>query len=606
MNLASQSVLEGLNACLDHRGQVYVPELDQTFSSHPNFIVFAAQNPHHHGGGRKGLPASFVNRFTVVYADIFTADDLLTICQQLYPDLVSDQVTHLIEWVMGLSRTTLKDGNDKADGGPWEFNLRDILRWLQLLTSQELLMPAAAPADYHSLLFFQRLRSLDIREKLITSQGPRLSSAGSPHSLFHNLSQLSYQVGRGLILRQSNPTLNRQLTSTSFSLDLQLLESIVLCVQHQWPCLLVGPPASGKSRLIYHLASNVAANLVEFPMNSEMDTMDLIGGYEQVDANRHILLAIEQLRALLEDAARRSLMTTADIAEVIGLVEQLRSIDVQDHQKLQFILRTLRSASTLSGFPSILEKCEALASVSSLESGENRIRFEWADGVLVEALKKGQWLVLDNANICNSSVLDRLNSLLEPNGVLAINEHRLLDGSVEIVRPHPSFRLFLTMDPRHGELSRSMRNRCIELFIPKYATLPNSKVSRASLESSMFRYKSFQCIDWKSFDEGSFRALATVCFDHLAFSDFQNIRLWYEQVENGLLQIHSSYIPVFFSILDTYVRMFDSKKIVLIKILELYRALASKPSFPQDYYYAQVSLHYRTFLWRSLMIISTL
>nr|CAI5834233.1 unnamed protein product [Callosobruchus analis] len=31
LNLASQSVLEGLNACLDHRGEIYIPELDKTF-----------------------------------------------------------------------------------------------------------------------------------------------------------------------------------------------------------------------------------------------------------------------------------------------------------------------------------------------------------------------------------------------------------------------------------------------------------------------------------------------------------------------------------------------------------------------------------------------
>ena len=81
MNLASQSVLEGLNACLDHRGEVYISELGQTFKRHPNFSVFAAQNPHHQGGGRKGLPASFVNRFTVVYADVFRPEDLQLIWQ---------------------------------------------------------------------------------------------------------------------------------------------------------------------------------------------------------------------------------------------------------------------------------------------------------------------------------------------------------------------------------------------------------------------------------------------------------------------------------------------------------------------------------------------
>ena len=67
MNLASQSVLEGLNACLDHRGQVFISELGQTFYIHPGHTrIFACQNPFHLGGGRKGLPQSFLNRFIQV------------------------------------------------------------------------------------------------------------------------------------------------------------------------------------------------------------------------------------------------------------------------------------------------------------------------------------------------------------------------------------------------------------------------------------------------------------------------------------------------------------------------------------------------------------
>ena len=87
MNLASQSVLEGLNSCLDHRQQVYISELDQTFHRHPDFKLFAAQNPHHQGSGRKGLPASFVNRFTVVFVDALKDEDLALICQRKFPSV---------------------------------------------------------------------------------------------------------------------------------------------------------------------------------------------------------------------------------------------------------------------------------------------------------------------------------------------------------------------------------------------------------------------------------------------------------------------------------------------------------------------------------------
>ncbi|KAJ7733787.1 P-loop containing nucleoside triphosphate hydrolase protein, partial [Mycena maculata] len=85
MNLAPQAVLEGLNAVLDHRGSVYIPELGCSFTRHPAFRIFAAQNPLNQGGGRKGLPKSFVNRFTKVYVEELTPNDLLLLCQHLFP-----------------------------------------------------------------------------------------------------------------------------------------------------------------------------------------------------------------------------------------------------------------------------------------------------------------------------------------------------------------------------------------------------------------------------------------------------------------------------------------------------------------------------------------
>ena len=102
MNLASQSVLEGLNACLDHRGEAYIPELDKSFKRHPKFTVFAAQNPQYQGGGRKGLPKSFVNRFTVVYVDTLKAEDLNMISRHLFPSVNENNCSKLIEFMSQL------------------------------------------------------------------------------------------------------------------------------------------------------------------------------------------------------------------------------------------------------------------------------------------------------------------------------------------------------------------------------------------------------------------------------------------------------------------------------------------------------------------------
>jgi len=66
--------------------------------------------------------------------------------------------------------------------------------------------------------------------------------------------------------------------------------------------------------------------------------------------------------------------------------------------------------------------------------------YKWADSVLVKALRDGDWLLVDGANFCSASVLDRLNALLEPNGVLSITERGVLDGSIPEVKPHNDFR----------------------------------------------------------------------------------------------------------------------------------------------------------------------
>lgn len=75
-------------------------------------------------------------------------------------------------------------------------------------------------------------------------------------------------------------------------------------------------------------------------------------------------------------------------------------------------------------------------------------RFEWIDGSLTTAIEHGHWVLLDNANLCNPTVLDRLNSVLEPDGMLLLNEAGTTAGTSRVLKAHPNFRLFLAMDSR--------------------------------------------------------------------------------------------------------------------------------------------------------------
>ena len=586
MNLASQTVLEGLNACLDHRGQVYIPELDQTFQRHPNFVVFAAQNPHHQGGGRKGLPASFVNRFTVVYAEPFTPNDLLVISRGIFPEFSTHKIRKVTQCVMALSQLLQQNNRVGASGAPWEINLRDISRWLHLLTAQDGFMPYANPADYQSLLFLQRFRApedVNAVSKLLQQYLPNTQM----QRYFHSKSDTTIQIGLGILARD---TLSQAASSRyvgTVRCNLPIAESAMICLQNKWPCLLVGPSGAGKTDLVLQLANSVGAEVVALSLNPDMDTMDLVGGYEQVDPEREFTGFMKRLREYTQRALIEQLTLNVNLSEsLIRLEEKLRGSTGDLCEAIQLV-RDVTRAYPSSKYMDFVSEYDRLFQQANTD---NRARFEWVDGILVKALKQGRWLVLDNANLCSPAVLDRLNSLLEPNGFLSVNEHPNPDGSAQVVKPHPRFRLFITMDPRHGELSQAMRNRSIELFIPLQYPSPIVKVLSLGSESFLSRFEVFQDIDWNKLDEVRFKEVLAICFDHLTFSDLHLNLRWKKQILGGLGAFMHSKQAWFSSVANVYEQMslFDGP--VLSGIHNTYCRISHGLALAPDIGFMQVSL----------------
>lgn len=66
----------------------------------------------------------------------------------------------------------------------------------------------------------------------------------------------------------------------------------------------------------------------------------------------------------------------------------------------------------------------------------------WLDGVLVDAMQAGDWILLDEINACLPEIAFSLHSLLDDDRMVVLTEH---DG--RIVRPHPNFRIFASMNP---------------------------------------------------------------------------------------------------------------------------------------------------------------
>ncbi|KKY36409.1 putative midasin [Diaporthe ampelina] len=590
MNLASQSVLEGLNACLDHRGEVYVSELDQVFKCHPNFKLFAAQNPHSQGGGRKGLPSSFVNRFIVVYADVFTEQDLTLIAGKRYPNVSQDTIQKMIRFVSALDYETSIRKSFGANGSPWEFNLRDSLRWLELLAAEDKLLASAEASAFLDIIITQRFRSSIDKEHIAQLFTRAFGTPPQPHSLYHNLNSITCQVGvamlhRNLLLQPSRfPTMN-------VVPRLAEIESLLICVKQNLPCILVGPSGSGKSSLLNHVAASVGRELVVFPLNADVDAMDLVGGFEQADPLRDLHASLDNLHdELLEFAL--SLLPHNSSQNAVNLISILD--ERQGEDGLSDITLCIEALAAEVPADSLLG--QRLSHAHQMLNSPRTLadpRFEWLDGVIVRAMEAGKWLVLDNANLCSASVLDRLNSLLErPSGFLSINEHTGPDGEPRIIKPHPDFRIFLTTDPRYGELSRAMRNRSVEIYLDESQMTSDRYLSSITeIESSMRRYSHAARVGTTVLATATCEDVR-LTLDNLDIGDVSLLARYEKSFTRDLISFQTLAVPLPSPDLSALVSYVQSAKAAPTRqaILQLYTA-ASKEVSPNEVLTATQPLH---------------
>ncbi len=213
------------------------------------------------------------------------------------------------------------------------------------------------------------------------------------------------------------------------------------------PILLVGETGSGKTSVCQVFAEAASQRLLALNCHQNTETADLIGGLRPV-RNRSALNAqiITEAAAILKEAG----VEVAQPITIDALDGMLSSI-LKDPSRLDIHARTSLEGirSRLLGFHSI---------------------FEWHDGPLIEAMNNGDVFLLDEISLADDSVLERLNSVLEPGRSIVLAERGGTDSADPAIRASSEFKLIATMNPGgdYGkkELSPALRNRFTEIWVP--------------------------------------------------------------------------------------------------------------------------------------------
>ena len=212
------------------------------------------------------------------------------------------------------------------------------------------------------------------------------------------------------------------------------LEAAAQCIQQQWLCILVGPTSSGKTsliRLLAHLTGNV---LNEINLSSATDISELLGSFEQYNAYRNFRSIVAQLERYVNEYCSLQLDSCADefLRERKALIKKwltffsnisfghmsrLDSIDGENWRTCISLLvdvtellksdleRHILSVSwSLEDLSKLLMRLHKLQEDTSGHSVP--VKFEWASGLLIKAVENGEWIVLEDANLCNPTVND--------------------------------------------------------------------------------------------------------------------------------------------------------------------------------------------------------
>ncbi|MGB2599804.1 MAG: AAA family ATPase, partial [Candidatus Omnitrophota bacterium] len=275
------------------------------------------------------------------------------------------------------------------------------------------------------------------------------------------------------------------------------LERVVQAIELADPLLLVGETGVGKTSLIRALAYLSNNNFRRFNLNGQTDKLEFIGGYRP----RSKTLSDEEATSLLLETLAQ--VKLKDPKEAKRLVKAIKLVCGEKEMTIDRAVKIAETAIRDRGRKRISSFAEALSRAG--------FEFEWKEGILLDSMRKGHWINLDEINLGEPEIVERIRYLLEPNGYLVISEHegekwiqaedfdKMVWGKIRSKKPegepdnallkwavaevekdgyrriHQNFRLFATMNPDTYEGRKEFSPALMNKFRTKWIEEPSDE-----------------------------------------------------------------------------------------------------------------------------------
>ncbi len=429
LNLAPSDVLEALNRLLDDNRELFVPELQETITPHPHFMLFATQNPPGATyGGRKVLSKAFRNRFMEIHVGDIPDDELRIILNKRC-EIAPSYCTKLVEVMRELQRR--RQASRAFAGKDGFITARDLFRWanrksngyeelardgfrvlgerLRSDEEREALKATLAKVLKVPVITESTLYASAVESALVARLDASAASAAARAESAARDATTAAAAAEARQAAQDADDASALANAMAWTPAMRRLFSLVeACLTHKEPALLVGETGCGKTSVCQLLALLRGQKLRILNCHQHTETGDFLGGF-----------------------------------------------------------RPTRPGGGGAASGGAADDEEATPTLDDDESNAKAPPFAWEDGPLIKAMRDGDILLVDELSLAEDSVLERLNSVLEPGRTLTLPEKG--GSEVEELVAHPNFLLLATMNPGGDfgkkELSPALRNRFTEIWV---------------------------------------------------------------------------------------------------------------------------------------------
>ncbi|MBF0494234.1 MAG: AAA family ATPase [Candidatus Omnitrophica bacterium] len=433
INFMDTGLLEVISEWIDE-GYFTNPKTHERVSVHPDFRLFATLNPRvgniSLSQGRNTLPAPFINRFKVVWVKEKTKKEYVEILERMFAaDGIGTAATgsdsgintkELVDFHFDFMRLVGKStiGTDSPEG--YRVSTRELIR-VERFIKEHCALLGARRALLWALKEIYYNRAVNNKDKGLIcesiSRNLKLTTRET-NGVFHVVGiNIKYSDDKKRLIVSSpggtlieHPVLGEvdgnPLESKKIVLDedtrRELADLMFFSSQKKLvPVFLMGPTATGKTTKVRYLSSLVGKRFLRVQINSQTDEMDLLGHFMP----RGMDISYEEAANIVNEYLRGERLAKLQQALSVILPRQ------EDRERAlsdpAYVKEKLMNTLYLKEDKDFIRAVGYI-----LMNGTSGITLEFKKAHFLEALERGDWILLDEVNLAREESLGVLYGLL--------------------------------------------------------------------------------------------------------------------------------------------------------------------------------------------------